>query len=90
LAKQTSFQGSNLYRTDMLERDQEGKLTGKVSTAWAKNFQQAALQMVSPVAGNPPPHSASPAVQGQLATDGVYLYIATGPNTWKRIPLAAF
>lgn len=32
----------------------------------------------------PPPHDNSPGVTGQMASDGTYLYICTGTNTWAR------
>lgn len=37
-----------------------------------------------------PATSSSAAKPGQIATDGTYLYIATGTNQWKRIALATF
>ena len=40
--------------------------------------------------GSVPKTSVGQGIQGQLATDGVYLYICTGVNQWKRVLLTAF
>lgn len=85
-----AFSGINLYQTDILERDSKGKFTGKTSWVWMKQFQQAAAQLLSPVTKNFPVTSADTAALGQLATDGTYLYVATGVNQWKRIALSSF
>ena len=40
--------------------------------------------------GTVPPTSTSQGIGGQMATDGDFLYIAVGKNSWKRLPLSAF
>jgi hypothetical protein len=40
--------------------------------------------------GDVPETSAGQGIQGQLATDGAFLYVCTGKNQWKRLALSAF
>jgi hypothetical protein len=34
--------------------------------------------------------STSPGYPGMIATDGVYLYLCTSVNTWKRVAISTF
>ncbi|MGH9505232.1 MAG: hypothetical protein ACRD20_20455 [Terriglobales bacterium] len=43
-----------------------------------------------PAFGNPPASSTDVATFGLMRTDGTFLYIAVGPNQWKRVALTAF
>jgi hypothetical protein len=40
--------------------------------------------------GSVPAASTSQGIGGQMATDGNFLYICTGTNTWKRLALGVF
>lgn len=83
MAKPSAFVGTAIYKTAVLEGDM-------LSRPWVKEFQQAAAQLISPVTANVPATSVSVGVFGQIATDGTWLYVAVGTNSWKRIALAAF
>ena len=54
------------------------------------------LELIPPALTSPansgtvPPTSTSQGIGGQMATDGDFLYIAVGKNSWKRLPLSAF
>ena len=54
------------------------------------------LELIPPALASPansgdvPKTSAGQGIQGQIACDGVYLYVATGNNQWKRVALNAF
>jgi len=79
-----AFSATSLYKTPILEN-------GQMHWGWVKQFQIASTQLNAPVATTAAPtSSASAATFGQIATDGTYLYIATGNNQWKRIPLTSF
>jgi len=60
------------------------------SWPWMKWFQQVSVQLSQPVSGEVPATSSAPGEFGQIATDGTYLYVATGTNTWKRASLTGF
>jgi hypothetical protein len=40
--------------------------------------------------GDVPETSAGQGIQGQMATDGNFLYVCVENNSWKRLPLTAF
>lgn len=82
---QPAFNSPGLYKTPIVDPQ-----TGLTTWVWTQAFQQAALQLQSPVSANVPADSAASAVAGQLATDGDYLYVAIGANTWKRVLLTNF
>jgi hypothetical protein len=64
---------------------------GAPSYAWAKWFELIPPALTSPAAsGSVPASATAQGIQGQIATDGAYLYICTGVNQWKRVALASF
>lgn len=81
----SAFQSTVLYQTRMVD-----SVTGIVSWPWAQSFQRAAQQIAGPANAEVPATAASVTPPFALATDGVYLYVAIGVNSWKRIPLANF
>lgn len=89
MAKNNAFAPMALYTTPMLD-----KKTGILNWQWAQHFQLAAQQLAAPVSTTAPATSTSPVAVNKdsvpIASDGVYLYVATGPDTWKRIPLSSF
>lgn len=89
MAKPVPFQPDDLYKTRIVDPQ-----NGMVSWVWTQHFQQAAQQLAAPVSTAAPAASTDPVkvnVNGvPIASDGQYLYIAVGPNQWKRIPLTAF
>lgn len=40
--------------------------------------------------GTVPPTAAAQGIVGQMASDGNFLYVCVGKNSWKRIALTAF
>jgi hypothetical protein len=54
------------------------------------------LELIPPALTSPansgtvPAASTSQGIGGQMATDGQFLYIAVGKNSWKRLALSAF
>ena len=79
-----AFSSTSLYKTSIADK-------GQLHWGWTKQFQIASTQLNAPAATIAPPvSSTSAAVAGQIAFDDNYLYIATGKNQWKRLPLASF
>jgi hypothetical protein len=76
---------AGLTRTPVLADD------GTISWQWQKGLTSL-TQAASAPAGtsNAPASSSAAGAFGNMATDGQFLYIATGPNKWKRIALTAF
>lgn len=85
MARQSAFAGQGIYNTPVLQPK-----SNLISREWAKQFQQATVQLISPVSANVPATSASPGTFGMLATDGTWLYVCIGNASWKRIALTAF
>jgi len=60
------------------------------SFAWQRWFELIPPAINSPAAsGTVPTKTTSQGIAGQMATDGEFLYIAIGANSWKKIPLSS-
>jgi hypothetical protein len=83
------FAPTALYQTPLVDPK-----TGLTTWGWNQHFQAAAQQLAAPVSTAVPASSSAPAQVFQnsvpIASDGEFLYVATGPKTWKRIPLSSF
>lgn len=83
---QSAFASTALYQTPVIE----GQPGSRFTWPWVQQFLQAAAELRAPAAGQVPASSSAPGQLGQIATDGTYLYVATGTNQWKRIALSSF
>lgn len=64
---------------------------GNFSPAWYRWFTSVvAPSLQSPVSSAAPAAHNSVGTPGQIATDGLYVYICVGKNSWTRAPLSAF
>jgi hypothetical protein len=76
---------AGLNRTAVLGPD------GNISWQWFKGFNALAQAADAPAAAGPIPASSdSPGLQGEITTDGEFLYICIATNTWARAALSAF
>jgi hypothetical protein len=56
--------------------------------AWQRWFELIPPQIISPATtGSVPAKANSQGIEGQMASDGEYLYICIGANSWKKVPL---
>lgn len=90
MGKPAAFSPTSLYQTPMVDL-----VTGMVTWSWVQNFQQAAKQLNAPVSTAAPANSTDPAPAfntngSPIASDGEYIYVATGPNKWRRVALSDF
>lgn len=61
------------------------------SYAWKKWFELIPPRLDSPASsGTVPKTAASQGIQGQMASDGNFLYVCIGANSWKRVALSVF
>lgn len=83
------FQPDAIYQTPMVDPK-----SGLVQWGWVQHFQNAAQLFAAPISTAAPASSAAPVKVNvnsvPIASDGEFLYVATGPNQWKRIPLSSF
>jgi hypothetical protein len=75
---------AGLNRTKLLASD------GTVTWQWLQGLNSLAAAASAPATSTVPATSSSPGNYGQMATDGTFLYIATGLNQWKRLALTEF
>lgn len=61
-----------------------------MATAWVKWLNLIAPRLSSPVTNDAPMTSTSQGNAGNIRYDADYLYVAVGPNQWKRIALTTF
>jgi hypothetical protein len=63
---------------------------GEISEPYRKWLEKIPPALTSPATSGTVPKAAnSQGVQGQMATDGAFLYICTGTNSWMKVPLSA-
>lgn len=64
--------------------------TNGFSFAWYQWCALVARILFSPVSASAPATAAATGKTGQIATDGNYLYVCVGTNSWKRTALTAW
>ena len=68
---------------------QEG--ANSFSFSWYRWFVSiVAKALLAPVSSTVPTVTNGLGIPGQIATDGTYLYVCVGVNSWKRTALAAW
>lgn len=63
---------------------------GNISRQWDAWFAKVENQLSALGYAVVPANSAIGVVPPSFTADANFLYVATGPNSWKRIPLLAF
>jgi hypothetical protein len=76
---------AGLQRTPLLAEDGQS-----VAWQWQQGFNKLSQAVAAPASsGNVPTSSSSPGTFGQIATDGIYVYVY-GLTGWGRAALSAF
>jgi len=70
----------------------DDKSSGSFVSGWAQTFVNWWTTLKFPANANAPPATSVVVIPsgGAFAFDQNYLYVSTGKNQWKRIPLQAF
>lgn len=78
--------------TTPLEFDEKTKRADKFADVWQRFFTNWWNALRAPANAFTPPATSASAIfgGGVIAWDQNFLYVSTGPNQWKRIPLTNF